>query len=158
MAGPARATDLLDLKVGLKTLPLLTEKMSGSVPMAVVYGPGNAASKAEAETIVTAVGSGLDAPGGVTVTAIAVPVADLAKHGDAKLVFITTGLGGDWGTIQQGAPSALTLSTDLDCVKADKCIIGVVSQPSVSIYYSKAAADAGKIGFSDAFSMLAKKF
>jgi hypothetical protein len=156
-ATSACAADQLDLKVGLKTLPLLTNKLSGSVTMAVVFDPSVGASKSEADSVVGLVGSGIEAPGGVTVTAKAVPVGDLAK-GDAKIAYVTTGLGKSWDAVQQGASGILTMSTDLDCVKANKCILGIVSQPSVSIYYSKAAADAQKISFSDAFAMLSKKF
>lgn len=49
------------------------------------------------------------------------------------------------------------MSTDLGCVKANKCILGLVSKPSVDIYYSKSAADAAKITFSPAFTMLVKQ-
>jgi hypothetical protein len=154
----AHAADQLDLKVGLKTLPLLVNKLSGSALMAVVYDPAIAASKAEADTVVAFVGAGIEAAGGITVTAKAVPVGDLAKQGEAKLVFVTSGLSKSWDALQGSASGMLSMSTDLDCVKANRCVLGIVSQPSVSIYYSKAAADTQKIAFSDAFAMLSKKF
>jgi hypothetical protein len=157
-ASSAQATTDLDLKVGFKTLPLLLNKLSGTVPMAVLFDPAQPASKAEADQVVALAGGGLQAPGGVTVTAVAVPVTDLSKHPDAKLAFVTSGLGKSWDAVQQSATGVLTMTTDLDCVKADKCVLGIVSAPSVAIYYSKPSSDAQKVGFSDAFAMLAKKF
>jgi len=158
-SGAALATDQLDISVGLKTLPLLNNKLSGSAVMAVVYDPADAQSKAEADAIVSAVGAGIDAPGGVKVTATLVSTAELAKLSQAKLAFVTGGLKGALDQVAAAAASngVLTMSTDLDCVKANKCVLGIVSKPSVDIYYSKTAADNAKIGFAPAFAMLVKQ-
>jgi hypothetical protein len=147
---------LLDLRVGLKTLRLLNNKPSGPLAMLVVFDPDNAASKQEAQSIVKDVGEGFRASADVTVTAVALPVAELGKHEGARLVFVTAGLDRFWADMQRHAGGMLTLTTDLACVKANRCIVGIVSQPSVDIYFSRAAAEAQKIAFSDAFAMLAK--
>ncbi|MDD5587409.1 MAG: hypothetical protein PHY92_10740 [Alphaproteobacteria bacterium] len=156
---PAWATDKTDLTVGLKTTPLLINKITGTAAMAVVFDPSNAASKAEADEIKGIIDSGLEAPGGVKITALMVPVSELNKLGEAKMAFITNGLKASFDAIAPAAASAgvLTMSTDLECVKNNKCVLGVVSKPSVEIYYSKSAAEAGKVGFAQAFTMLVKQ-
>ncbi len=157
LATPAMATDQLDLSVGLKTLPLLNDKLSGSAVMAVIYDPANAESKSEADDVKTLIDAGLEVPGGVKITSLLVSTSDLAKLSGTKLAFVTKG--GCTAAAGAAATSSgiLTMSTDIDCVRAGKCILGVVSKPSVEIYYSKAASDAAKIGFSQAFSMLVKQ-
>jgi len=150
----AKATDALDITVGLKTLPLLTNKIAGPAQTAIVY---DAASKADADAIKAAIDGGLEGPGGVKLAAQLVAVSDLGKLSGAKIVILAAGIGkGSFDAIATAASGALTLSTDLDCVKANKCVLGIVSKPAVEIYFSKAAADAAHIGFAAAFAMLAK--
>src|SRR5208337_1593410 len=50
-AAPARATDQKDLAIGLKTLPLMENKITGAAVAAIVFDPANAASKADADAI-----------------------------------------------------------------------------------------------------------
>lgn len=159
LATPAFAFEQTDLSVGLKTLPMLTNKLSGSAVAAVVYDPANADSKAEADVIKGLIDANPDAPGGVKLTSLLVGVADLAKLSGAKLAFVTKGLSSKFDAVSAAAASAgvLTISTDIDCVKGNKCVLGISSKPTVEIFFSKAAADAGKIGFSQAFTMLAKQ-
>jgi hypothetical protein len=155
----AQAADKADLTVGLKTLPLLINKITGSATMAVIYDPANPASKTEADEIKGILDGGIDAPGGVKITGALVPVSELGKLSDAKLAYVTGGLKSSFDAIASAAASSgvLTMSTDLDCVKSNKCVLGIVSKPSVDIFYSKAAADTGKVGFAQAFMMLAKQ-
>jgi hypothetical protein len=159
VAAPVHAADQLDLSVGLKTLPLLDNKITGATVMAIVYDPANAESKAEANTVKSIIDAGLTGPGGIKISSLMVTTAELAKLSEAKLAYVTYGLKGSYDAIGAAASSngVLTMSTDLECVKANKCILGVVSKPSVEIYYSKTAADAAKMGFAQAFAMLVKQ-
>jgi hypothetical protein len=159
LADPAAATEPLDIQVGLKALPLLTTKITGEATMAVVYDPANAASKADAEGIKKTVDGGIDVPGGVKLSAMLVGVGELSKLSTAKIAFLTAGLASQFDAIGAAAAAAgvLTISTDVDCVKAGKCILGIVTKPSVTIYYSKPASEAAKISFSQAFTMLVKQ-
>lgn len=158
-AAPAMATDQLDVSVGLKTLPLLTNKITGQATMAIVFDPANAASKADADAVKALLDAGIDAPGGVKLTGQLVGVGELAKLSAAKIVVVAAGVGkGSYDAIATAvaAAGALSISTDLDCAKAGKCVLGIVSKPNVEIYFSKAAADAAHVGFAPAFTMLAK--
>lgn len=152
------ATEQKDIVVGLKSLPLLTNKLSGDIPMAVVYDPANAASKADAEAIKKIVDGGVDVPGGGKLSAALVGIGELSKLSGQKIAFVTPGLTSSYAAIGTAAAAGgvLTMTTDIDCVKAAKCVIGVVSAPAVTIYFSKAASEAAKIEFSSAFAMLAK--
>ena len=153
------ATDQTDLSVGIKTLPLLTNKIEGSAKIAIVFDPANGASKQEAGGIKAILDAGFEAPGDLKLTGVLVPVGDLATMADSKIAILTSGLSTHFDAISTAAASnsILTMSTDLSCVQANKCILGIVSRPNVEIYYSKTAADAAKISFSQAFKMLVKQ-
>ena len=150
----AWAVDQMDVSVGLKTLPLMNNKISGSAAMAVIFDPANPASKAEADEVKALIDAGLEAPGGIKISALMVPSTDLSKLSGAKIGFVAKGACTDAVSAAAASNGILTMTTELDCVKSSKCILGVVSKPRVEIFYSKSAADAAKIGFSQAFSML----
>jgi hypothetical protein len=154
---PSSATEQKDIVVGLKALPLLTNKITGDAAMAVIYDPANAASKSDAEGIKKIVDGGVDVPGGGKLSATLVGVGELSKMSGYKIAFVTPGLSSHYGAIGSSSSGVLTITADVDCVKAAKCIVGVVTSPDVAIYYSKPAADAAKIDFSSAFAMLVKQ-
>lgn len=79
------ATDQADLAVGMKTLPLLTNKITGSATVAVVFDPANAASKSEADAIKAIIEGGLQVSGDVKLSASLVSVGDLGKLSGAKM-------------------------------------------------------------------------
>ncbi len=151
------ATDALDLSVELKTLPLLTNKITGQAVVAIIYNPALSESKTEAESLKATIDAGVEAPGGVKLTAILVSTDNLSKLSEAKIGIVTAGGCTDAVSAAAATYGVLTMSSDLECVKANRCIIGVVSRPSVEIYLSKSAADAAKIGFSQAFIMIVKQ-
>lgn len=153
------ATDQADLSVGMKTLPLLTNKITGSAVLAIVYNPANPISKEEATSIKAILDNGFAAPGDLKLTGIYVPVGELGKISGSKIAILTSGLDVDYNAI--GATAAkngvLTMSTDLNCVRANKCVLGIVSKPHVEIYYSPEAANASRISFEQTFTMLVKQ-
>lgn len=159
-AAPVFATtDQTDLSVGMKTLPLLTTKITGTASLAILFDPANAASKEEANGIKAILDGGFEAPGDLKLTGVLVPVSDLGKIAGSKIAILTDGLHAYYGAISAVAAtnSVLTMSTDLGCVQANQCILGIVSRPHVEIYYSKTAAAAAKISFGQVFTMLAKQ-
>lgn len=158
LTATANATDQKDLSIAEKTLPLLQNKLSGTVSVAIVFDPANPASKSDADAIKAALDAEPNAAG-LTLAPVMVPASDLSKILPTKMAIISYGMKSFFDQIAAVAASAgtLTVSTDLDCVKSNKCVLGVVSAPAVDIYYSKAAADAGKIIFAPAFTMLVKQ-
>jgi hypothetical protein len=153
------ATDQMDLAVGMKTLPLLTDKITGTEQLAVIYDPANPASKQEADGIMAIMDKGLLAPGDVKLTGVLVPIGDLSKLASSRIAILTGDLSAHYSAIGNAAAThgVLTMSTDLGCVRASKCVLGLVSKPRVEIYYSKTAANSARIGFGQVFTMLAKE-
>lgn len=160
LAPPCYAvTTEADISVGMKTLPLLTSKIEGSATVAIIFDPADASSKDEAASINAILGRGFVAPGDLKLTRRLVPVNDLPRIEGSKIALLTSGLSAHYDAIGSVAANngILTMSTDLGCVKANKCVLGIVSKPHVEIYYSKVAADAAKISFEQVFTLLSKQ-
>ncbi len=155
----ASATERADIVAGLNALPLLTSKLTGDITMAVIYDPADAVSSAEATGIKAIVDAGMPVPGGGKLSAILVGVGELSKLARAQIAFVTKGLTQYYADISTAtsAASILTITTDIDCVSAAKCILGVATKPGITIYFSKTASDSAKIEFMQEFIMLAKQ-
>jgi hypothetical protein len=156
---PVWATTESDLIVGLKTIPLLKHKFADRVFVSIIFDPDNSTSKEDAQVIKSILDSGMVSSGGVQLTTGFVSINQLSKLDNAKIAFITPGLSTSaQEALYERASQAgvLTISTDLNCVRTNKCVLGVVSQPSVEIYYSHVAAEAARISFVQVFTMLVK--
>lgn len=157
---PVSATEQLDLSVMLKTLPLLTNPPASPVAIAVVFDPANAASRSDAEGVKAVLESGIRAPGDLVLVPQLISVTDLSALSKNRIVIIAQGVP------ETAFPSihaltvpasALTISTDLACVKSNKCVLGIVSKPRVQVFYSALAAEESKISFASSFTMLVKQ-
>ncbi|MDR3449739.1 MAG: hypothetical protein P4M15_08370 [Alphaproteobacteria bacterium] len=150
----------MDLSVALKTLPLLTNKITGPTSVAIIYDPSNTESKADAERIKSIIDGGLQAPGDIKLITQLTSASDLSGLAAAKIAFLAQGMRSAACKAVAGVAASagtLTISTNLDCVKANQCVLGIVSKPQVEVYFSPVAAEATKIGFASAFTMLTKQ-
>ncbi|MGB9152941.1 MAG: hypothetical protein WCD70_07620, partial [Alphaproteobacteria bacterium] len=149
-----------DLSVALKTLPLLTNKIASPASVAIIYDPASPESKSDADGIKSIIDGGIAAPGDLKLKAQLMSVGDLSGLSGTPIAFLAHGLPtSDYNAVSAAASAAgvLTICTDINCVKANKCVLGVASKPQVEVYYSPAAAEAAKISFAAAFTMLAKQ-
>jgi hypothetical protein len=156
-APSAYAMDELDLSVGLKTLPLLDNKLGGNVPVALIYNPKLPASQAEANSLYKTITGGFQAPGGIKLSAVMVSTEDLSKLTTIKVGIVTEGSCTAAVAEATAGQGILTMTSDLDCVRANRCVLGIKSRPNVEIFLSKSAAEAAKVGFSQAFIMIAER-
>ena len=159
-ASPIQTTDRIEIGLALKSLPLLTQKITGSAVMAVVYNADSPGSKADAVSIKKIMDDGYPVPGGVKLTAQLVSTADLAALSGAKIAFVAGGLGDkDFQALSLAVRGSgiLTVSADQACVQSGGCIIAVAARPVVTITYNRAAAENAGVSFAPAFIMLAKQ-
>jgi hypothetical protein len=152
-------TERADLLLGIKTLPLLTNKIEGSANVAIIFDPASSASKQDAIGIKAIFDSGFEVSGNLELNSMLVPVNELGKMAGTRIAVLTEGLSANYDAISAAASAGgiLTMSTDLGCVQSHKCVLGMVSSPHVVIYYSKVAADAARITFGEVFTMLVKR-
>lgn len=157
---PSYALDQSDLRASLKTLLLLTVKPKESSILAVLYNPHDHKSRSEAEEIVNSINNGDVLPEGLKLNAQSMSATTFAWIPNVKVAFLTQGVTAEfYDDIARTSAEfgVLTISADLACVKAHKCVLGIETKPSVEIYYSPAAAEAAHITFTHALVMLAEQ-
>lgn len=149
-------TNKADLTVGMKTIPLLDTKLAGTVKLAILFDPANPDSKQEADRIKAILDGGFQTLDGLKLVGVLVPVDNLDMLRDSKIAVLSSGLAAYYNAINNAVTGngILTMSTDLGCVRAQKCILGIQSRPRVEIYYSKEAAQNANVVFGQVFSLL----
>lgn len=158
-SSPVEAKENTDVLVGIKTLSMLSRELPESVTMGIVYDPDNPESKASAGAIKKILDDGVKTSEGTVVSGRLIPLAEIGQLKDVNLAFVTKGARTQFDAIAQISVSnnILTMTTDIDCVRENKCILGIETQNAVQIYLSRAASEMAKIDFDSAFIMLVKK-
>lgn len=122
----------------------------GAVDVAVVDGPG-------ADELLAAMAGRVSA-GGVMLTPRRVALSALADSG-ARVIVVPEGQTNAHSQIADAARAmgALTISTDMSCVRSHRCVVGVASAPRVEIVVSRAAARASGVSFARAFQVMIRE-
>lgn len=156
---PAKAASDRDVLVGIKTLSMLNGDLPSPLVMGIVYDPANAESKASAESIKAVLDRGVKTSEGEKVSGLLVPLSELGKSPKMSVAFVTPGVKDHFDAIGRmaAANNILTMTSDIDCVRANKCVLGIASKNVVEIYFSRAASEMAKVDFDSAFIMLIKK-
>ncbi len=155
LAAPLAAADL-NLPVATRVISFLQPAPTGTIPAAIVYEPGNAASEAEAASIERA---GTLSTGKGTLKLKRVAANALGGLAGVRVAFVTSGLRDAEGQIAAAAArqSILTIGSDLACAQAGHCVVAISNAAHVQITVSRAAAKAANIQFGSAFLMLVKE-
>jgi hypothetical protein len=146
--GEARAqTDTRELQMIARAVGFVQGLPRGVIEVAVVDGPG-------ADAVAQAMQGGV-AAGGVTLLPRRVSIAQLSGSG-ARVIIVPEGQGASHAAIAEAARGlhAVTLSSDMACVRAGYCVVGVAVQPRVDIVISRAAATAANVRFAQAFRVV----
>jgi len=146
----------LNIPVATRVISFVQPAVSGSIPAAIIYAPGNAASEAEAASIERA---GPLVAGKGTLRLKRVAANALGQLAGMRVAFVTSGLRDVEGQIAAAAArqSILTITSDLACVQAAHCVVAISATPRVQITVSRAASKAANIQFGSAFLMLVKE-
>jgi hypothetical protein len=146
-----------NVAIAARVVSFLQPPPSGAIQMAIVFEPGNAASEADAAAIERAVGEGLSA-GRAAIRTRRVPVGGVSLAG-YRAAFVTAGLQAEQASIATAAArsSTVTISSDIGCVQAGHCVVGISGGSRVQIIVSRAAARASNARFGSAFLMLVKE-
>lgn len=147
-------TSAKDMAVASRALGFLEPRLSGTTPVTIFYEAGDGASEADARAIRSGIANG----NGATFQSRLASSSDIGALAGAKVVFLAAGIRNQPAIFAAAARQrALTISSDMGCVKAGRCVIGVRAQPAVEIIVSRAAREASNVNFSRAFLMLVKE-
>ena len=150
--------DAKDGQILGRTLGYSGDGMTGVAVVGIVFSPANPGSQHEAEIIRAVIGDGL-ATGRIRLQARLVPVDTLSGVTGLNALYLTTGLPEDTETIFSVARRlrAPTISANLTCVEAGRCVVGFISEPTVQILLNEGAAERIGVHFLQAFRMLVRE-
>jgi hypothetical protein len=151
LALPAYADTSKDIQVAGRALSFLENGPSGHVVIGVVFDPSKAASVAQKDAVMAALGSGLDA-GSLTLTGKPMEVG--AISGGVAALYLTGGVNFAAAEAAAKAHKLITISADSACVTSGACVMGVSTTPKVEIKVNRAAAAAIGVSFKSAFRMM----
>lgn len=156
MAVPALADGGREIQVAGRTLTFLESGPAGKVVFAIVYDASKPASVAEKDAIMAALGSGM-AAGSATVVGKPVEAGAVSSAGDVGAFYMTRGVNyAAVGAFAKGR-KALSISSDMACVKSGACVMGVAAAPKVEIVVNSASAAAAGVKFKASFKMMIKE-
>lgn len=155
LPGSGHATTLNELKVGVRVVDFLANPLRGRIPFALIYDPQVKASADDAQAIMNWLG-GAAAPGKTELEPVLLDVHQLDENRNFRVGFIAAGMESHYGRIFDYARRnrTLTISSDLACVRAGKCTVGIAGAPRVEVIISQQAASSCGIEFTEAFRMM----
>ena len=150
--------DAKDGQILGRTLGYTGDGTASAIVVGIVFSPASRASQQEAELVLAIIGDGL-ATGRIRLQARLVPLDRLSGVTGLNALYLTTGLPEDTETVFSAARRlrAPTISANLSCVEAGRCVIGFISEPTVQILLNEGAAERIGVHFLQAFRMLVRE-
>lgn len=147
-----------DAQIIARTLSFSDAGPAGTLEIAIVYAPDQANSARQAESLRASIGDSLVA-GRVTLRARLVPVDHLDNVTGLAGLFVTSDLGAHLDVVSAMAERLHipTISSEMACVRAARCIVAFSSQPNVEIVLNHDAANKAGVHFTEAFRMLVRE-
>jgi hypothetical protein len=157
--GSCNATTLNELKVGVRVFDFMVLPPHGKTPLAVIYDGQNRASLEDARAIQGWVNSGV-ASGKAELIPSLVDARELDEAPDFRLAIVANGSHAFDTRILAYAQKkqTLTISSDLACMQAGKCVVGIVGSPRVEVIINREAAASCGITFAEAFRMMVREY
>jgi hypothetical protein len=155
----AGATSPKDIKIGVHVIDFVTNPPAGKNAVGVIFDSKVKESVDDAQIIFDALKAFL--PHSATAAKpVLVDIRDLDDAQGLRAVVVADHMKPFYDKLSAFGhrTNALILSTDLDCVRAEKCTVGIASAPRVEIVVSSKQAQASGITFSEAFRMMVTEY
>ncbi len=154
----AAQTTARDAQIIARALSFSDAGPTGTLEIGIVYAPDQANSVRQAESLRASIGDSLVA-GRVTLRSRLLPVDQLAAATGLAGLFVTSDLGPYLDAIAATAQRLHipTISNEMACVRAARCILAFSSQPNVEIVLNHDAANKAGVHFTAAFRMLVRE-
>lgn len=144
-----------DVQVVARALGFLQPPPAGDALVAVVFAPGDAAGRQDAERIAALFGAGVRVDAAM-LRARPVP-ADALRAGGYAALIAAVGAPGDALMAAARAQRIACVTSAIEQVEAGHCTLWVRSEPRVQIVVSRAATQASGLGLAAAFRMMVRE-
>jgi hypothetical protein len=153
------ATSEKDVKIAVRVLDFVNAPAVGRSVVGVVFDARNRDSIEDARSILQWLG-GASGQSISDMTPVLIDIRKLDSFRDLGALVVAAGLEESYDRIRDYGSSThtLTISTDLACVRAAKCVVAVSSVPRVEVMISARAASDSGVHFSDAFRMMVTEY
>lgn len=144
-----------DVQVAARALSFVSDPLSGTARVGIVYAKSSPRSVREAERLRRILVDGLRI-GAVELRPVLVETADVADA-DVDLFFLTEHMAATETPSLLGNNNRqpiLCITTDIEQVRNGACVMGVRSQPKVEVFVNRASAAANGITFSTVFRVM----
>lgn len=141
-----------------KIISLSKDIPAGSIQLGVVYEPNNLTSKKDFNSIKAIIGKKFKGYKH-NITLKEITPAEISTN-NTPVLFVTEGLSNNIQakiSAQAKASKALTVSTDMQCVEAANCILGIDVSKGVKIIINGKAYNDSGLRFNAAFEFMAKE-
>lgn len=161
LLGPfmAGATSPKELKIGIHVIDFMASPPAGRTGFGIVYDSRLHDSLEDAQAALASLSMpGLTLPDGLK--PVLVDIKDLDQAANLRVVVVADHMKASYDQLADYGrrTHTLILSSDLDCVRAGKCTVGIASTPRVEVIVSTQQAQASAIQFSEAFRMMVTEY
>jgi hypothetical protein len=159
LAGPGNATTLNELKVGVRVFDFMSNPPRGRTALAIIYDGQNKSSVDDARAIQGWLNSGVSSVKAELIPTL-VDAHQLEDTASYRIAIVASGTEAYDTLIFNFARKnhALTISSDLSCVHAATCAVGIASSPRVEVIVNRAVASSCSVEFSEAFRMMVREY
>lgn len=156
LGSPARAdVTTADVQVAARAISFVSNPLSGTVRVGIVYAAGNPKSVQQAQSLRGMLGNGLRV-GRLELRPVLLKSTDIAGA-DVDLFFLTEFMTANETPKLLGTSSAkpvLCVTNDIAQVRSGACVMGVRSRPKVEVFVNRASATASNTNFSTVFRVM----
>ncbi len=159
LSGPSNATTLNELKVSVRVFDFMTSPPRGRTALGVIYDSQNKASVDDAQAIQGWLNAGISSGKAELIPSL-IEVHQLDEAPDFRIVIVADGTEAYDNLILGYAVKnhALTISSDLSCMRSGKCVVGITGSPRVEVVVNRAVAASCRVEFSEAFRMMVREY
>jgi hypothetical protein len=152
------AATLKDIKIALHVIDFVNNSPPGRTSIGIVYDSHSKDSADDAQSIVESLAAAGSHGGGLK--PVLIDIKDIDDATGLRAVIVADHMKPFYGALSTYGrrTSTLIMSTDLDCVRASKCTVGIASNPRVEVIVSSQQSQASAIQFSEAFRMMVTEY
>lgn len=153
------ATSLKDVQVGIRTVEFLRAPPQGQTDVAIIYDHRRKESEDDARAILVWL---LESAriGRAEIVPVLIDIAELGRERRFRVAMVASGMASEtFSRVLDYAVAngTVTISSDLSCVHAGQCAVGISSSPRVEVTLNRRVATACGVDFLEAFRMLVKE-